>query len=165
MNTTFKSGVTRPLAYRRKQLLQLARLLQDNITALEDAELEDLGKPRQEVTMMELSTVISSCLHAAEHLEEWTKSEKPIVEDWKSSWDTTIYKVPKGVALIISYVCLQRLECVVLRLFHQPLELSDHSDIPPTCWGHRGWMSRGPETLGEHSALFCSHGVPSREVP
>ena len=52
--------------------------------------------------MMEVGTVIRSCLYAAESLEEWTKPEKPTVEEWRSSWDTTIYKVPKGVALIIS---------------------------------------------------------------
>ncbi len=116
LNATFKCGVTRPLAYRRKQLLQLARLLQDNIAAIEDAELKDLGKPRQEVMTIELSTVIRSCLHAAEHLEEWARPEKPIVEEWRSSWDTTIYKVPKGVALIISYVSPTPHDYVVLRI-------------------------------------------------
>lgn len=100
--STFKSGITRPLAYRRKQLLQLARLVQENVTAIEDAELHDLGKPRQEVVMVELGTIVQACLYAAERLEEWNKPEKPTVEEWRSSWDTTVYKEPKGVALIIS---------------------------------------------------------------
>ena len=102
LRATYKSGATRSLAYRRKQLLQLARLVQENVTALEDAELHDLGKPRMEVSMIELTTIVQACLHAAEHLEEWAKPEKPVVEEWRSSWDTTIYNVPKGVALIIS---------------------------------------------------------------
>lgn len=103
--------MTRPLAYRRRQLLQLARLLQENAVAFENAELEDLGKPRQEVALVELGGTISSALRAAENLEEWMKPEKPTVEEWRNSWDTTIYKVPKGVALIISYVFDQRLVC------------------------------------------------------
>jgi len=98
---TFKSGVTRPLEYRRRQLLQLARLIQDNKLAFEEALLADLGKPRLQSTNGDLGPVLGGALYAAEHLEEWTKPEKPEVEEWRSSWDTTVYKVPKGVVLII----------------------------------------------------------------
>lgn len=66
--------------------------------------LEDLGKPRQEVTMIEIGGPLRSAIQAAEELEEWTKPEKVKVEEWRSFWDTTSYPVPKGVALIISYV-------------------------------------------------------------
>ncbi|KAI0938460.1 hypothetical protein AcV5_000137 [Taiwanofungus camphoratus] len=51
--------------------------------------------------MMEACAIIGGALHAAEHLEEWTKPEKSNVEVWKSSWGSTIYKEPKGVVLII----------------------------------------------------------------
>ena len=104
LKTTFKEGTTRPLAYRRKQLLQLARMFQDNQVAIEDALLADLGKPRQESSVAEIGPVIGSAVRAAAKLEQWTQPVKPEVEEWRSSWDTTIYKVPKGVALIISYV-------------------------------------------------------------
>ena len=49
-----------------------------------------------------MEVAVELALAAAEKLEEWTKPEKPEVEEWRSSWDTTIYKVPKGVAVIIS---------------------------------------------------------------
>lgn len=94
--------MTRPLSYRRRQLLQLARMMQDNITALEDALLADLGKQRQESITGEIGPIITGSIHAAESLEEWTKPEKPKVEAWRSSWDTTVYRVPKGAALLIS---------------------------------------------------------------
>lgn len=71
---------------------------------IQNAALEDLGKPRQEVTMIEIGGPLRSALEAAEQLEEWAKPEKVKVEEWRSSWDTSIYPVPKGVALIISYV-------------------------------------------------------------
>ncbi|THH27353.1 hypothetical protein EUX98_g6826 [Antrodiella citrinella] len=102
LQKTFKEGKTRPIAYRRQQLLQLARMMQDNRTAIEEAELADLGKPRQETTIAEVSAVLGSALRAAESLVEWTTPDKPKVEEWRSSWDTTIFKVPKGVSLIIS---------------------------------------------------------------
>lgn len=79
-------------------------MFQDNQVAIEDALLADLGKPRQESSVAEISPVIGSAVRAAAKLEEWTKPVKPEVEEWRSSWDTTIYKVPKGVALIISCV-------------------------------------------------------------
>ncbi|GJE86460.1 aldehyde dehydrogenase family protein [Phanerochaete sordida] len=102
VNATFKAGTTRPLSYRRHQLLQLARMLQENITAWEDASLADLGKQRQETTVTELTPIIQGSINAAESLEEWATPEKPKVEAWRSSWNTTIYHVPKGIVLLIS---------------------------------------------------------------
>ena len=77
-------------------------MLQDNLEMLQDALYADLGKPRFEVCVIELSTTIQAAVKAAGLLEEWTKPEKPEVQEWRSSWDTTIYKEPKGVALLIS---------------------------------------------------------------
>ncbi|KAL1743347.1 Aldehyde/histidinol dehydrogenase [Schizophyllum fasciatum] len=102
LRATFESGKTQPLAYRRHQLLQLARLIQDNAEAMQDAIFRDYGKQKLEVVIGELSPAVSAAIHAANKLEEWTKPEKPVVEEWRASWDTTIYKQPKGVAVIIS---------------------------------------------------------------
>lgn len=103
LTATFKSGVTRSLAYRRKQLLQLARMLQDNHTAFEDAILADLNKPRIETTVSEVAHLITSVLNAAENLESWAAPDPcPTQEAWRSSWGATLYKEPKGVVLIIS---------------------------------------------------------------
>ncbi|OBZ77611.1 Aldehyde dehydrogenase family 3 member B1 [Grifola frondosa] len=99
---TFQSGKTRPLAYRRHQLLQLARLARDNAPALEAALFADLNKPRFESTLHEVTVITNNALGAAEHLEEWAKPEKPEVAAWRSTWDTTAYKCPKGLALIIA---------------------------------------------------------------
>lgn len=104
MNEYFNSGATLPLEYRRRQLIALAKMMQDNVVAIEDALLADLGRQRQETTIAECSPVVQACLTALNHLEEWTKPEKPQVEAWRSNWDTTIYPTPKGVALFITYV-------------------------------------------------------------
>ncbi|KAH8100216.1 Aldehyde/histidinol dehydrogenase [Cristinia sonorae] len=101
LQTTYKSGKLLQLPYRRKQLYQLAHLIQDNILSIEQALFTDLRKPRQEAGG-EASGIIRSSLFAAEHLEEWAAPEKPEVEESRQSWDATIYPVPKGVVLIIS---------------------------------------------------------------
>ena len=103
LSATFESGKTRPLAYRRAQLLQVARMLQDNHSAIEDAMFADLNKPRMETTVAEVSHLVTSALNAAEHLEEWAAPVPcPTKEAWRSSWNATLYKEPKGVALIIA---------------------------------------------------------------
>ncbi|EMD36330.1 hypothetical protein CERSUDRAFT_95663 [Gelatoporia subvermispora B] len=101
LSTTFRSGKTRAIPYRRHQLLQLARLAKDNLTKLEDAVAEDLGRPRFE-SGTDTSAIIGEALRVAEHIEEWAQPTKPQVEAWRSSWDTTVYNVPKGLVLIIS---------------------------------------------------------------
>ncbi|OCH96643.1 aldehyde dehydrogenase [Obba rivulosa] len=100
LRKTFESGITRPLQYRRTQLLQIAHFIQDNWKAIEDAIISDYGRSRSE--MSELKTVFDHAIHAAQDLEEWSKPEKPKVEDWLAGWDPTIYPTPKGTVLIIS---------------------------------------------------------------
>ncbi|KAI0694525.1 Aldehyde/histidinol dehydrogenase [Cytidiella melzeri] len=102
ISETWKSGVTRSLEYRRRQLLQLARMVQENHVAFEDALCADLGKQRLECASTELGPTVHGALHAAEHLEDWARPEKPKVDAWRSNWDATVYPVPKGIALIIS---------------------------------------------------------------
>ncbi|KAJ7573939.1 Aldehyde/histidinol dehydrogenase [Mycena floridula] len=98
---TFGARKTFPLAYRRTQLLQLARLFQENADELMEAIKADLGRSKVEVTIPEMGPIVGGALRAAESLKEWNKEEKPKVEEWRSSWDTTVFKVPKGVVLII----------------------------------------------------------------
>ncbi|KAK7014195.1 aldehyde dehydrogenase [Favolaschia claudopus] len=85
---------TLPLPFRRAQLLQIARLFQENNERLTAALTADLGRHKLEISLPEMG------LH---HL--WRCSccrvEKPTVEEWRSSWDTSVYTVPKGVVLII----------------------------------------------------------------
>lgn len=77
-------------------------MLQENHAAFEDAFHADFNKPRLEITAEDIAPPIPSIINAIEKLEEWTRPEKPTVEAWRSTWDTTLHKVPKGVALIIS---------------------------------------------------------------
>ncbi|KAJ3559107.1 hypothetical protein NM688_g535 [Phlebia brevispora] len=99
---TFKSGKTRPLEWRRRQILQLAHLLQDSGKMIEDSLLADLRKPRLESAVIEVATVVLACVNAVELLEEWNKPEKPTTVEFRSTWDVTVYKEPKGLALMIT---------------------------------------------------------------
>ena len=90
------------MEYRRAQLLALARLTQDDAEALLGALHSDLGRHKFEGNMPEISPPILACIHATNSLlEEWMKPDKPQVEEWRSSYNTTIHKSPKGVVTII----------------------------------------------------------------
>ncbi|KAK7055353.1 aldehyde dehydrogenase [Favolaschia claudopus] len=101
LRKTFLAKKTLPLAFRRAQLLQIARLFQENNERLTAALTADLGRHKLEISLPEMGPIISGAVRAAESLEEWHKVEKPTVEEWRSSWDTSVYTVPKGVVLII----------------------------------------------------------------
>ena len=103
LTKTFRAGTTRPLAYRRRQHLQLARMLQDNHVAFEDALIADLNRPRDESALIDLGASIAAALTAVESLEEWAApEERPAKQEWRAGWGGTVHKEPKGVVLIIA---------------------------------------------------------------
>ncbi|KAF8166014.1 aldehyde dehydrogenase [Crassisporium funariophilum] len=103
LRKTFRKGITKPLAWRRRQLLQLARFAQDNAEALAECLRLDLGRPKQEAMFAEIAPVIERCIICAEKLEEWCKPEEvPVAADWQQSWKPRVERHPKGVALLIA---------------------------------------------------------------
>ena len=105
MQSTFASGKTRPLSWRRQQLAQIAKLVQENEEMLLDAIHVDLGKPRVEVMVADMGPVVSFVVEALENLEEWVAAEKvDNVPAWQSNWGTAKYKMPKGKVLLITSV-------------------------------------------------------------
>jgi len=102
LQATFRSGVTRPIAWRQHQLYQLARLAQNERELICDALQKDLGKPKTEVLMAEVGCIIETAMKSAEQLPVWAKTEYPEVADWQKPWKPTLYKAPRGTVLIFS---------------------------------------------------------------
>ncbi|KZV72462.1 aldehyde dehydrogenase [Peniophora sp. CONT] len=103
IQSTYASGKTRSLSWRRQQLVQIGNLVQENEEMLLDAIHVDLGKPRLESMVADLGPVVSFVVDALEHLEEWAASES--VDDvpaWQANWGPMKYKMPKGKVLLIS---------------------------------------------------------------
>jgi acyl-CoA reductase-like NAD-dependent aldehyde dehydrogenase len=105
LNATFVSGLTRPLEFRRHQLLQLARMIQENKESWYEALRQDLGRPDQETALHELGPIVDRCVRSVEQLEEWARPLVPTdVPDWQKTWKPTAYRGPKGVVLVIACV-------------------------------------------------------------
>eukprot|EP00475_Leptophrys_vorax_P017830 TRINITY_DN24390_c0_g1_i5.p2 TRINITY_DN24390_c0_g1~~TRINITY_DN24390_c0_g1_i5.p2 ORF type:complete len:339 (+),score=85.25 TRINITY_DN24390_c0_g1_i5:1312-2328(+) len=101
VSRTFKSGKTKPLEYRLKQLHALVRMLNDNVEAWGDVLHKDLRKGYQEYYGAEIAPIVHEAVHMIEHLPEYMKPEiKP--NDVANLMDQTmIRKDPVGPVLII----------------------------------------------------------------
>lgn len=99
---SFRSGITKPISFRKKQLLQLASLFKDNSKAFEVAFAKDLGRPAQETHFCDTSAIISEALLAYNKLDSWVKPSKAPFDFDFFAFSPKIYKEPKGPVLIIS---------------------------------------------------------------
>ena len=59
LRTTYNSGTTRPLAWRKQQLEALVRMMEDNEAAFSAALKADLGKPDVEGFITDIAFVTS----------------------------------------------------------------------------------------------------------
>lgn len=86
LRATFRTGVTRPLAWRKHQLYQLARLVQNEADAICDALAKDFSKPRTDVLMTEVAVIVERAIKSAEKLDAWAAPEHPEVSDRQKGW-------------------------------------------------------------------------------
>lgn len=102
LNKTFRSGKTKPIAFRKVQILQLAYLVQDNLERFKEAFAIDLGRPPLEASFLELDSTISDCKIAYDRVDKWARTEKAPFNITFAAFRPVIRKEPKGVVLSIS---------------------------------------------------------------
>ncbi|KAK7051314.1 Hexadecenal dehydrogenase [Paramarasmius palmivorus] len=104
LHKTFLTRATYPLEWRQQQLLQVARMLQENHKAFADAIQQDLGRPYLESYMNEVNAIIERSLISVKQLPDWAKDEDKSndVPEWQKDWKPRIHRTPKGVVLIIA---------------------------------------------------------------
>ncbi|MEU8862736.1 aldehyde dehydrogenase family protein [Streptomyces umbrinus] len=103
LRATFRSGRTKPVAWRTTQLRRLRELLTVHGEELAAVLHADLGKSSTEAFRTEINFVVREIDHTLEHLDEWLRPESAPVpahlgED-ASAW--TQYD-PLGVVLVIA---------------------------------------------------------------
>ena len=99
---TFDSQLTRPLAWRRAQLLALRRLLVERETELADALQQDLGKHPTESHTTELGFTRNEIDFTLKHLAKWSRSAKVRVPLTLQPASARVTPQPLGVMLILS---------------------------------------------------------------
>ncbi|MEH0420812.1 aldehyde dehydrogenase family protein [Streptomyces sp. B21-083] len=100
---TFRSGRTRPVAWRREQLGRLRDLLTENSVGITDAVYEDLQRPHQDSLRAEVNASVREIDHVLRHLDEWLRPQPVPVDGSPMPPGTTASTSydPLGVVLII----------------------------------------------------------------
>jgi aldehyde dehydrogenase (NAD+) len=97
----FDSGLTKPLAWRRAQLVALRRLLLDGGAELERALALDLGKSSAEAQVSEIGVVRAEVDHALRHMRRWARSTRVPVPVAVAPASARVVPEPLGVVLVI----------------------------------------------------------------
>ncbi|KIK59512.1 hypothetical protein GYMLUDRAFT_44485 [Collybiopsis luxurians FD-317 M1] len=102
LKTTFASGKSKPIPYRKYQLIQLAYLLKDNVKLFEESLAADLGRPQFEARMLDIDPTLGEIKTTLAGFEKWAKQESAPFSINFSAMRPVIRKEPKGVVLLIS---------------------------------------------------------------
>lgn len=102
LRSSFRSGRTRPMEWRRAQLEGLLRMLDDHEDELVRAVQDDLGRPTMEAFSADIGTVRVEIKHTLKHFESWAKSRRVNVPLTALPGKGRVVPEPLGVVLVIA---------------------------------------------------------------
>lgn len=102
LRTTFHSGHTRPLEWRRKQLHGIIAMLEENEPAFLAALKTDLGKPEVEGFITDIAFVTSEVKMMLKNLDKWNKPERVPTPLVTMPAKSRLIPEPLGVVLVIA---------------------------------------------------------------
>lgn len=102
LRRAFDGGRTRPLAWRRKQLLRMRAMLREHEEALGAALHQDLGRSRFESWVSEFQLLEREIDHALKHLGSWTRPRKVPTPLALQPAASEVRSDPLGVVLVIA---------------------------------------------------------------
>ncbi|OBI84775.1 aldehyde dehydrogenase family protein [Mycobacterium asiaticum] len=101
LRRTFATGRTRDIAWRKHQLLQLARLVEENEPAIAAALAEDLDRNAVEAFIADIATTAGEAKYAAKKLRKWTRRKYLLLEAPQLPGRGWVEYEPYGTVLII----------------------------------------------------------------
>ena len=99
---TFDSGRTRDLAWRRRQLDGLIRMLEERETDFLDALQADLGRPRLEGWLADLRVTVRDVQDLRKNFARWARDQRVMPPLPLLLTKTKIVREPLGVVLVIA---------------------------------------------------------------
>ncbi|MBK7433325.1 MAG: aldehyde dehydrogenase [Chitinophagaceae bacterium] len=101
MRRYFESGVTKPYAFRKKQLIVLRDAIKAHELELQEALYTDLKKSPEECWVTETGFLLAEINHALKHLRQWMETESVSTNLVNLPSKSYILREPLGVTLII----------------------------------------------------------------
>ncbi|HET7073767.1 MAG TPA: aldehyde dehydrogenase family protein [Mycobacterium sp.] len=101
LRKTFATGRTRDLAWRKHQLLQLQRLMEENEAAINAALAQDLDRSPFEAYIADIATTAGEAKYAAKRLRIWTRRRYRLLEPSQLPGRGWVEYEPYGTVLII----------------------------------------------------------------
>lgn len=102
LRAAFRTGRTRPMAWRREQLKRLIKLLRENEEQVLAALKADMGKPMVEAYAGEVGLLLAELRHMLDRLSKWLAPEKVSTPLHSQLGKSLIYREPLGVVLVIA---------------------------------------------------------------
>ena len=102
LRRTVRQGVTRPIEWREAQLDGIIRFAKEHTDALIDAMEADLGRPRIEGWLADVSSAITEAEYVRKHVAKWAKPRRTKLPLNALPGSARVVPEPLGVALIIS---------------------------------------------------------------
>lgn len=99
---SFMTNVTHDIKWRKENLKNILKLINENEKELIEASHKDLKKPKMESSVFEFSLIRGAVQQALDHIDVWTKPQKvsPPLQ-LKPSYSTWIQPQPYGTVLIM----------------------------------------------------------------
>ncbi|MDD4867390.1 MAG: aldehyde dehydrogenase family protein [Mycobacterium sp.] len=101
LRSTFATGRTRDLEWRKGQLLQLRKLMEENEATIGAALADDLDRNLFEAYIADIAITASEAKYAAKHLRRWTRRKYVLLEVAQLPGRGWVEYEPYGTVLII----------------------------------------------------------------
>jgi aldehyde dehydrogenase (NAD+) len=101
LRKTFATGRTRDVAWRKRQLLALEKLVVDNEPAIAAALEQDLGRKPFEAWLADIASTAGEAADAAKNVGKWTRRKHRLLEKSQLPGRAWIEYEPFGTVLVI----------------------------------------------------------------
>ncbi len=98
----FKTGVTKDVSWRIKQIKKLVELIGKNEPIISEALRKDLNKANYESLSVEIGPAFADASHILKHIKEWAEPESVETSLFHLPGNSKVYKEPYGNVLVIS---------------------------------------------------------------
>ena len=145
LHRSFDSGLTRPLSWRKQQLQQLKRMLEEHQDKFYQALKQDLNKSEQEAWTAEIGFTIGDIVHTIKHLRKWARPRKVSTPAFLQPASSYTLPEPLGTVLIIG-------------AWNYPIQLTLAPLVAAIAAGNCAVVK--PSELSAHSAALLAELLP-----